>query len=109
MPTDLAPALRLAWRIVSLGSGSVLLLPFLLPQAMLAEWIPTCSGQLEGRPCPLCGMTTAFYQLSAGDFSGALASNPYSLGLYALLILNLFVLLAVSLSRITRKASHAAH
>jgi hypothetical protein len=106
MPADLLPALRLAWRLVSLGTGVVLLLPFVLPQATLASWVPTCAWQLEGKACPLCGMTTAFYWLSAGDLPSALAANRFSVGLYACLVTNLVVLLAVSCFK--RKASHAA-
>lgn len=105
MPTDLLPALRIVWRLLSLGSGVVLLLPFVIPQTALASWIPPCEWQIRGKACPLCGMTTAFYLLSSGDLTGALAENPFSLALYLCLVVNLAVLLAVTLSK--RKALHA--
>jgi len=105
MASDLAPALRIVWRLLSLASGAIVLLPFWLPQATLSSWIPACPSQLQGAPCPLCGMTRAFYLISDGDFAGALAANPMSLGLYLCLVVNLAVLAAVTLLK--RKAAHA--
>lgn len=107
MPAELVPALRVTWRLLSLGTGLVLLLPFLIPQGRLSGWIPPCEAQLQGDSCPLCGMTTAFYLLSSGDLPGALAANPMSLALYVCLLVNLAVLLAITLFK--RKAAHATH
>jgi hypothetical protein len=107
MTADLVPALRITWRILSLGTGLVLLLPYLIPQGRLSGWIPPCEAQIQGETCPLCGMTTAFYLLSSGDLPGALAANPMSLGLYVCLIVNLAVMVAVTLFK--RKAVHATH
>ena len=105
MASDLAPALRIVWRLLSLATGAILLLPFVLPQATLSGWIPACPSQLQGESCPLCGMTRAFYLISDGEVAGALAANPMSLGLYVCFILNLAALLAVTLLK--RKAAHA--
>ena len=107
MPSELVPALRIVWRLLSLGTAFVLLLPFIIPQNTLSGWIPPCEAKLQGGACALCGMTTAFYRLSEGDVAGALAANPWSLGLTVCLAVNLAVLLAVTLSK--RKAAHATH
>ncbi|MNK56040.1 hypothetical protein D3C87_750650 [compost metagenome] len=105
MPADLVPALRIVWRLLSLGTVAILLLPFVVPQATLSGWIPACEWQLQGKACPLCGMTRAFYLLSDGDLAGALSANPMSLGLMLCLVVNLAVFLAVTLLK--RKAAHA--
>jgi hypothetical protein len=104
---DLVPALRIVWRLLSLGTGFLLLLPFVIPQTTLSGWIPTCDWQLQGQACALCGMTTAFYRLSAGDLPGALATNAMSLALYVCLVANMVVCLIVTLLK--RKAAHATH
>lgn len=105
MASELVPALRIVWRLLSLGTGLLLLIPFVIPARVLSAWIPACEWQAKGTPCPLCGMTTAFYRLSTGDVSGALAANPMSLGLSACLVVNLMVFLAVTCFK--RKAAHA--
>lgn len=42
--------------------------------------------RVTGLDCPGCGMTRAFVRLMQGDWQGALAFNPISLPLFALLI-----------------------
>lgn len=106
MASELVLALRLVWRILSLGTVLVLLTPFLLSQSTLGSVLPACEAKLAGGACALCGMTTAFYRLSSGDISGALEANPLSLALYLALVVNLTVFVAVAFSK--RKDAHAA-
>lgn len=105
MDRDFVPALGVTWRVLSAGTAFLLLLPCVLPQGALSAWVPACEGALQGKPCPLCGMTTAFYLIASGDVPGALAANPASLALYLGFILNLMVLWAVT--RLKRNPAHA--
>lgn len=107
MAAELVPALRIVWRLLSLGSVALLLVPLLVPHATLSGWIPPCEWALQGKACPLCGMTRAFYLLRDGDLAGAFAANPLSLALATCLLVNLAVFLAVTLKK--RKAAHATH
>lgn len=69
----------------------MLVLPFVVPQHQLAQFIPECISQVAfQKPCAFCGMTTAFYAISRGDFTEAYRLNPLSLYLYSLFVLNTF-------------------
>jgi hypothetical protein len=41
---------------------------------------------LTGIPCPFCGMTTGTVEVLRGNIGGALAANPFSLGLLPVLL-----------------------
>lgn len=82
-------AALLVWLVVSAGIFGVLLLTFVVPQYQLAQFIPECEWQTRfHKPCAFCGMTTAFYAISQGDFSGAYRLNPLSLYIYSVFLLN---------------------
>ena len=81
----------LVWLIVSAGLFIVLMLPFIVPHHQLAQFIPECISQVKfQKPCAFCGMTTAFYAISRGDFTEAYRLNPLSLYVYSLFALNTF-------------------
>ncbi|RKU34780.1 hypothetical protein C6496_19260 [Candidatus Poribacteria bacterium] len=81
----------LVWFIVSAGIFMVLVLPFVVPQHQLAQFVPECISQVKfQKPCAFCGMTTAFYAISRGDFTEAYRLNPLSLYVYSLFALNTF-------------------
>lgn len=81
----------LVWFIVSAGIFITLVLPFVVPQHQLAQFLPKCTWQVEfQKPCAFCGMTTAFYAISHGDFTEAYRLNPLSLYIYAVFALNTF-------------------
>ena len=89
--SELMLAGLLIWFIVSAGIFITLVLPFVVPQHQLAQFIPECTWQVEfQKPCAFCGMTTAFYSISHGDFTGAYRLNPLSLYIYSAFILNTF-------------------
>lgn len=92
----------LVWFIVSAGIFMVLVLPFVVPQHQLAQFIPECISQVKfQKPCAFCGMTTAFYAISRGDFTEAYRLNPLSLYVYSLFALNTFCV-AITLKHTTR-------
>jgi hypothetical protein len=79
------------WFIVSAVIFIVLLLPFVVPQHQLAQYIPECDWQTRfQKPCVFCGMSTAFYAISRGDFTSAYRLNPLSLYIYSVFVLNTF-------------------
>jgi len=92
----------LVWLILSAGVFITLALPFVVPQHRLTQLIPQCEWQSQfHKPCAFCGMTTAFYAISRGDFIQAHRLNPLSLYIYAMFVLNtLFA--AIALKRSTR-------
>ena len=80
----------LVWLIVSVGVFIVLALPFIVPQHQLAQFIPECQWQSQfQKPCAFCGMSTAFYAISRGDFTGAYHLNPLSLYIYSAFLMNI--------------------
>ena len=90
------------WYILSIGVFIILLLPFMMPQHQLAQLIPECSWQSQfHKPCAFCGMSTAFYTISRGDFVKAHRLNPLSLYIYFIFLLNTFCA-AITLKRNAR-------
>ena len=79
----------LVWFILSIGVFIILFLPFVMPQHQLAQFIPECDWQTQfHKPCAFCGMTTAFYAISRGDFVQAHHLNALSLYIYLIFLLN---------------------
>ena len=72
-----------AWAVISGAMLAAALLPWFVPQAALGSVIPECEWQSrQGRPCPLCGLTAAFYHNAAGEWRTASRANAASLPLY---------------------------
>ena len=80
----------LVWFILSVGIFIVLALPFIVPQHQIAQFIPECQWQSQfQKSCVFCGMSTAFYAISRGDFTGAYHLNPLSLYIYSAFLMNI--------------------
>ena len=87
---DLTLVGLLVWLILSAGVFIVLALPFIVPQHQLAQFIPECEWQSQlQKPCVFCGMSTAFYAISRGDFIEAHHLNPLSLYIYSAFLINI--------------------
>lgn len=92
----------LVWYILSAGVFVILLLPFVVPQHQLAQFIPECVWLSQfHKPCFFCGMSTAFYAISHGDFVEAHRLNPLSLYIYFTFLLNTLCV-AITLKQNTR-------
>ena len=79
----------LVWLVVSVGIFILLLIPFVMPQHQLAQFIPQCAWQTQfHKPCAFCGMSTAFYAISRGNFAQAFHLNALSLYIYFTFLLN---------------------
>lgn len=78
------------WAVLSLAAFIILLIPFIFPESTIYSLTPLCENRRLGKgECPLCGMTSAFIEISKGDFSRALVSNRFSLVLYGIMVCNL--------------------
>ena len=87
--SELMLAVLLVWFILSVGIFIILMLPLVVPQHQLAQLIPEFSWQPQfHKPCAFCGMSTAFYAISRGDFKQAHLLNPLSLYIYSAFLLN---------------------
>jgi hypothetical protein len=101
---DISQALRIVWLILGAVCGLVVLAPLLLPADLLLGSFPVCGAKAAGGQCFLCGMTTAFVRIGAGDVSGAMAANSGSIILYSALGLNFAAVLAYTMFRVIRHA-----
>ena len=100
--SELMLAVLLVWFILSVGIFIILMLPVVVPQHQLAQLIPEGSWQAEfHKPCAFCGMSTAFYAISRGDFVQAHRLNPLSLYIYFTFLLNTLCAV-ITLKRNTR-------
>lgn len=87
--TDARRAFYISWLIVSAALLIALAAPFFISSANLERILPPCEWQVRyGKPCPLCGMTTAFYHISRGDLSQALDAHGESVTVYLLFLAN---------------------
>jgi hypothetical protein len=75
-----------AWLVLALAAlGTAGALPG--PLAHAAAFLTSCPFRAAtGRPCPLCGVTTAAIALLRGDLEASLALNPLALALSALAV-----------------------
>ena len=100
--SELTLVIVFVWFILSAGIFILLALPFIVPQYQLAQFIPEWEWQSQfQKPCAFCGMSTAFYAISRGNFTEAYRLNRLSLYVYSTFLFNtLFVVF--TLKRSTR-------
>jgi len=74
------------WLVVGLTAlGTAGALP--APLESFAAFLTSCPYRaIEGRPCPLCGATTAAIALLRGDVYASLSLNPLALALATLAV-----------------------
>jgi hypothetical protein len=83
----LRAALLTVWLVFAILSSAVVAAPLIVPETWVARLVPMCESRRQtGKPCILCGMTTAFYAIGRADFSGALSAHSSSIGLYFMLV-----------------------
>ena len=103
---DLPRALRIVWLIVAAVGGLAAIAPFLFSDSFLFGVFPVCAAKTAGSECILCGMTTAFVRIGAGDVAGAQAANGGALTVYFGLVLNFAAAAAYTMMRVIRHANH---
>ena len=78
---------RHTWRIlIGLGAGVVLLASVLIPAQSLPHAVVCPFRLLTGYPCPGCGLTHAFCDISHGRLLAAWQSNSFGFFFYLLAI-----------------------
>jgi hypothetical protein len=71
-------------KLLQFGAGAALATSLLLPASRLPR-LPLCPFQsLTGLPCPGCGLTHAFCDISHGHLGAAWQANPFGFLFYAL-------------------------
>lgn len=85
---DLKVSVRVVWLIVSVILLSVIVMSVYFP-GLLINSAPVCLSKVTyNSECFMCGMTRAFIEIPAGNLSGALELNTFSITLYFIFVLN---------------------
>lgn len=85
-------ALKRLWILGTLASVGLVLLVFFDDKETIKSHVPVCmSIQYQGKPCVLCGSTSAFYEIAKGNWTRALELNKIAVGLFVAIWINLFV------------------
>ncbi|MFZ5642058.1 MAG: DUF2752 domain-containing protein [Bacillota bacterium] len=104
MTDDVKRAFFIVWILVSIIFLGVLSLPFVLPNNVILDLAPRCEWIAKyNEPCPLCGMTKAFLEISRLNLKEALLYNRFSIYLYLFLSINSALFLLWSLISLARK------
>jgi hypothetical protein len=89
---DLRAVLRLVWLFLTLAGASAIAVSLLVPEPVFARVVPVCpSKRIAGRPCILCGSTTAFLAIGRGDWKAAARSNRLAIAIWWIFALNTLV------------------
>ncbi len=74
-------------RAISFLAGAVLIASALVPADNFPDLLPCPFKLLTGWPCPGCGLTHAFCDISHGNLARAWADNPFGILFYALALM----------------------
>jgi hypothetical protein len=81
---QLRTSLYWSWILVSVPLLLAVLVPVVAPAAWIHRLTPHCLWKVRyGRPCPGCGLTTAFVFIAHAQWREAFASNRAGIPLYA--------------------------
>ena len=97
--TELRCAVFTVWLILSAAILLIMLTPFVASPSGIARLVPECERKKVGQKCAFCGMTSAFFSISKGDFRTAIAANAFSPWLYGGFVLNECLLLVVLIAK----------
>jgi hypothetical protein len=85
-------ALKRLWILGTLASVILVLLLFFDDKETIKKQVPICmSIQYQGKPCFMCGSTSAFYEIAKGNWSRALELNKIAVFLFVLILGNSIV------------------
>ena len=97
-------AFFIVWLVLTTVTAAATAAPFVFEHEIISSLAPRCESQARyGRPCSLCGMTTAFIDISSGGFDEARAANSASLPLYLGFCLNAVAAAGVLTRRAVRR------
>jgi hypothetical protein len=96
---EVRAGLRISWGVMGALILAILIAPWVLSAEQIRAAAPRCERQTKsGRECFMCGMTTAFVEISRGRLGDAQQSNRASVLLYSMFVIN-EAALALSLGR----------
>jgi hypothetical protein len=99
-------ALSVVWIVLSGIILIILIVTFILPADSIDAIVPKCESKIKfNKPCPLCGMTTGFLDISRGQFKEASMANGFGIYLFSIFVSNEIVMVAVFLLKKGRKKS----
>ena len=85
-------ALKRLWILGTLASVVLVLLVFFDDKETIKKKVPVCTSiQYQGKPCFMCGSTSAFYEIAKGNWSRALELNKIAVFLFVLILGNCIV------------------
>jgi len=91
------------WGVVSLVGVACCIAPFLLDPETVYGIFPACPALARtGHPCPLCGMTHAFVNITQGKMAEALWHNAHSIALFRWLGVNALAYLFFVLTQVRK-------
>jgi Protein of unknown function (DUF2752) len=76
-------------KVLSFLAGAVLVGSALVPAGNFPDLLPCPFKMLTGWPCPGCGLTHAFCDISHGNLARAWVDNPFGFLFFALAIASL--------------------
>jgi hypothetical protein len=90
--TSLKIALKRLWILGTLASVILVIFVFFDDKESIKKQVPVCmSIQYQGKPCFMCGSTSAFYEMSKGNWSRALELNKIAVFLFVIILGNSIV------------------
>ncbi|MBN2337048.1 MAG: DUF2752 domain-containing protein [Acidobacteria bacterium] len=101
-------ALLGVYGVITLILGALALLPLVVPHERLLPLVPECTARERGEPpCPLCGMTTAYLDISRGRWGAAARNHRGAVPLYLFSIINLALFPPLAWSARDRMEAHS--
>jgi hypothetical protein len=101
--SSLKDAFVIVWCVLGCVILAMFLTLLMVPAPVLGTYIPPCTAKLKGGTCPACGLTTAFYHISKGEYRQAQHANRYSIALYVTFLVNEATLAGFVVYKILRR------
>lgn len=96
---DVKKALFITWFILTLICTATLVIPFSFSRDQVLENAPVCISKSKyNQECALCGSTTAFIEISQGNFKKAHELNRASIPIFVVFLINLCIFIIVAVS-----------
>lgn len=97
--TDVKKSLFITWFILTLIFTATLVIPFIFSKDQVLSNTPVCLSKSKyNKECALCGSTTAFIEISQGNFKKAFELNRASIFIYSLFFINICIFIIVTVS-----------
>lgn len=101
MSKEYKKVLFIVWLVITVITGLTLIVPLVFSSNTVLKHTPTCVSKSQfNETCFLCGTTTAFTEISKGNFNTAHQLNQYSLLIYAAFLTNLALFIWLIVNRL---------